>query len=150
MIRIQIYGRLRPDDFVLLFACVTLIAANVILYLMLSDLYWDEELLLSPWPTIEATARTPEQLFDRVLSSQKKLLCFLTLIWTSIYAIKLCFLLFFHQMIDRLKGLVFIWRIVLVITVLFYCVNVSSPFIACTHYDIETGTSPRPSVKSRF
>lgn len=134
----------------LLFACVTLIAENVILYLMLSDLYWVEELLLKPGPTILEMARAPEGISGRVQSIRKTLLSFIALSWTTIYAIKFCFLLFFHQMIDRLKSLVLIWKITLGITVLSYCICLSSLFMSCTHYDIEVGKYSRLSVKSRI
>lgn len=137
VIRVRLYRRLHPDDFMLLFACVTLIAANVVVYLMLSDLYWSEELLLNPGPTILAMARTPEEISGRIQSTRKTMLSFMALSWTAIYAIKLCFLLFFHQMIDWLKRLGLIWKITLGITVLSYCICLSSLFMTCTHYDIE-------------
>lgn len=97
VIRVRLYRRLHPDDFMLLFACVTLIAANVVVYLMLSDLYWSEELLLNPGPTILAMARTPEEISGRIQSTRKTMLSFMALSWTAIYAIKLCFLLFFSS-----------------------------------------------------
>ena len=150
MIRVRLYRRLHPDDFMLLFACVTLIAANVVVYLMLSDLYWSEELLLNPGPTILAMARTPEEISGRIQSTRKTMLSFMALSWTAIYAIKLCFLLFFHQMIDWLKRLGLIWKITLGITVLSYCICLSSLFMTCTHYDIEVGKYSRLSVKSRI
>lgn len=146
MIRIQVHRRLQPDDFMLLFACVALIAANVILYYMLSDLYWDEELLLNPhWASVASTLTT-EQLIDMVLLTRKTILSYVALSYTSIYGVKLCFLFFFRQLIDRVKRLVVIWKISLGFTVVSYCVTVSSYFMTCTHYDYRVGKSPWPSV----
>lgn len=147
MIRIRIHRRLRPDDFMLIFACANLIAANAILYLTLSDLYWDEELLLNPGPTIEASALMPGELFGRILSTRKTLITIQALSWTSIYAIKVCFLLFFHQMIKRLQRLVLVWKIILGITVLFYCISLSSTFISCNRRGMDIGKSSRLPVK---
>lgn len=147
MIQIRIHRRLRTDDVMLIFACATLIAANVILYLTLSDLYWDEELLLNPGPTIKASTLMPGKLFGTVLSTQRTLIIIGALSWTSIYAIKLCFLLFFHQMIRRLQRLVLVWKIVLGITVLFYCISLSSTFISCNRHGMDIGKSSRLPVK---
>ena len=124
----------------LLFACAALIAANVVLYYMLSDLYWDEELLLNPQGA-DASMPTFPELLDRVLLTRKTILAYVALSWTSIYAVKLCFLFFFRQLIDRVKRLVVIWKISLGVTVVSYCVTVSSYFLTCTHYDYRVGKS---------
>lgn len=148
--RIRVNRRLRPDDYMLFFACATLIAANAMLYLLLSDLYWDEELLLDPVKTILAAANTPKQLFGKILSTRMMILALQAVTWTSIYAIKFCFLLFFHQIVCRLKGQLFLWKIILGITVLFYCICISVSFMTCTHYDMEAGEHPCSSMNCKI
>lgn len=142
MIRIRIQRRLHPDDFVLLFACVNLIASHSILYYSLSDIYWGEDMALNTGPTINALGLTSEQVLDKTVFLRRILATYTTLNWTCIYAIKLCFLLFFHPMIRRLKGLVFIWKIILGITLLFYCYILSSSFIVCPYFGHKARESP--------
>lgn len=121
MIRIRTYRRLSPDDFMLLLGCVTLIAANIVLYISLSDLYWTENLNSGYGPMVETTSLLPKLPSERIDFTRKMLKAFMGLGWTSIYAIKFCFLIFFHQLINQIGRLLLIWKIILGITVLFYC-----------------------------
>lgn len=140
--RVQIHGRLMLDDLVLIFACATLTAANGILFFMIPTIYWDEELILNTNSLAIATAGSAGSITAfsaRLVRVQKILESFATLIWTTIFAVKICFLLFFLQMIHRLKNLMFIWKIVLGITIPSYCVCVAGIFLACFHYDLAVG-----------
>ena len=125
----------------LLFACVALVAANVILYSMLSDVYWDEELLLNPQWALHGSTLKTENILDKVLLTRKTILSYQALSWTCIYAVKVSFLLFFRQLIERVKRPVIIWKISLGFTVVTYCFTVSSYFMSCTHYDYRVGKS---------
>lgn len=132
--RLRAYGRLLFDDFVLLFACVTLTAATGLLYSMIPSIYWSEEIFFNPKSNLtemigsEALART--QRYRQLASS------FLALSWATIFAVKISFLLFFLQMVDRLKKLMIIWKLVFAITTLSFCFCVCENFIACPHFGL--------------
>lgn len=132
--RVQSNGRLMLDDFMLIFACVTLTAANGILFSLITTVYWHEDLILNPHPLATKTPSSPSTFSARLLRYQQLLFSFATLIWTTIFAVKICFLLFFLQMVHRLQKLMLIWKIVFGITVLFYCICVTSLFISCHHF----------------
>lgn len=119
----------------LIFACVTLTAATGILFSTIPLVYSDEDLEISVLNPHEPPL-IPEGFPAQVLRSQQKIYSFMVLAWTTIFAVKICFLLFFVQMVDRLKKLMFIWKIAFGITMLFYCFCVSAIFIACPYFGL--------------
>lgn len=132
MIRIRQHRRVYFDDIMLMFACMTLIGATILVFVMTGTIYWDEQLSLDPSPAVFAQALAPN-FFDRILWYQQTVFSFLTLTWTTIFAVKLCFLLFFRQMVQRLPGLMIFWKVVFGFTLLSYCVCVCGIFILCPH-----------------
>ena len=136
-IRIHSRQPFQTDDFLLGFACVTLIASAVLLYVMLDTIYWDMNLILNPFSPATITAFLTPGFFDRIRWYQQMSFSFLTLTWTTIFAVKLSFLFFFRQMCDRLKHVMIFWRIVLVITILSYCYCAAGVFIGCPKFGLE-------------
>ncbi|SLM33888.1 hypothetical protein LPUS_02486, partial [Lasallia pustulata] len=134
-IRVRQHRRVYSDDLVLLFGCVTLTAATIIIFVITDTIYWDEQLILDPSPEVLTAALSPD-FFHRVLWYQQTVFSFLTLTWTTIFAVKICFLLFFRQMVERLNGLILFWRVVLGITILSYCICACGVFISCSHFGL--------------
>lgn len=141
--RVQTHGRLMLDDLMLIFACVTLTAANGILFSVIPTLYWDEDLILNPNSLAIETAGSATAFVAQAVRLQRMVFSFVTLTWTSIFAVKICFLLFFLQIIDRLKKLMFIWKIVFCITVLVWCFCAGGVFISCPHFSAAACKSMR-------
>lgn len=44
------------DDFILMFGCLTFSASQIILYMVMEDVYWDEALIFDPSPQTIALA----------------------------------------------------------------------------------------------
>lgn len=136
--RVRSHKRLLLDDYVLIFACVTLTAANGILFSLIPTIYWYEDSILDPNLQAIQTTDLLAVFWAQTLRYQQMAFMFLTLSWTTVFAVKLCFLLFFHQMLDRLKSLMLMWKIVLGITMFLYPLAVCGCgiFIACPQLDI--------------
>lgn len=131
--RLKTHGRLLCDDFVLIFACVTLTAATGLLYVMMPTIYWYEEIVLNPKADVLGTLGSVDELFAQTLRYRRLGYAYVSLTWTTIFSVKICFLLFFLQLVERLKRLMFIWKIVFAITLVVYGFCVCGTFIACPH-----------------
>lgn len=132
-IRYHSQRQLQPDDYVLIFACLTLIASQIMLYIHnIDDIYWIEELILYPSPQILASiSKDPEAFYRRISKLQRMQFSSFALTWTSIFAAKICFLLFFHQMITRLQRWILVWRVIFGITIFFWALCICAIFINC-------------------
>lgn len=120
--RIQTHGRLLFDDFVLVFACVTLTAATALLYVFVPAVYRYEEILLNP-KAIGRGVLLEAGFFAQILRYERLGAAIIALTWVTIFSVKICFLLFFLQLVDRQKKLMFIWQIVFALTmaIFFFC-----------------------------
>lgn len=108
------------DDLMLIFACLMLIASQILLYMMMETIYYDEALLLNRNPqTLALAFEDPEAFYRRILRFRQISFSFLALNWTTVFAVKICFLLFFHRIITRLKRLALAWKVIFGITILF-------------------------------
>lgn len=125
----------------LVFACITLTAANGILFSMIPTIYWDEDLIVNHNSQAVEMVGSITALSAKIRRYQQLEYSHHTLVWTTVIAVKLCFLLFFRQLVDRQHKLVFIWRIVFGITLLFYCFCACGIFISCPHFSIDACTS---------
>lgn len=132
-IRYHSQRQLQPDDYVLIFACLTLIASQIMLYIPnIDDIYWIEALILYPSPQILASiSKDPEAFYRRISNLQRMQFSSFALTWTSIFAVKICFLLFFHQMITRLQRWILAWRVIFGITIFFWALCICAIFINC-------------------
>lgn len=77
--RVQSHGQLLLDDFIFIFACVTLIAANGILFWLIPTVYWDLDLILNPSSVERQMAHSPAAFLARGLRYQQMVFSFLTL-----------------------------------------------------------------------
>ena len=116
-------GRLLFDDFMLIFACVTLTAATGLLYVLIPKIYSYEEEIVKH----ELNVRI------EMVGYRQLVLAFVSLTWGTIFLVKICLLLFFLQLVDHLKKLMFLWKIVFAITIVIFCFCVSGNFIASQH-----------------
>lgn len=137
MIRFQSSRRLHLDDFVLMFACLTFVASQILLYVKLKDVFGVESRIHDLNPVnLAFILNNPEAFYRQVVKVQKIMFACFALNWTSIFAIKFCFLLFFYQMITRLRRLILAWRVIFGITILFWAFCTSEIYISCPHIGI--------------
>lgn len=54
--------------------------------------------------------------------------------WASIFAVKVCFLLLFYDMLTRLRRLILAWKIIFGMTVLFWALCTCAIFFSCPHF----------------
>ena len=141
MIRFHFQRNLRSDDYVLLFACLSLIASQVLLYILkIDNIYWFAAVLfessLQKTPVLIFEDEDPKANFYRRISMfQRMQISMGILTWTCIFAVKICFLLFFHQMITPpLRKLIVAWRVMFAITIIFWAFCCCGFFISCSHF----------------
>lgn len=131
-------------------ACAALIASQALLYVHRIDMiYYDAGKNLDPLYrniTSSSSSSSPDVVGDNVNNAsaeeihhhaanlQKILFSSLALSWTCIYAVKICFLLFFHQLIKRLRKWILAWKIIFAITIVFGAFCASAVFIGCPKF----------------
>lgn len=116
------------DDALLLFACLCLVAATILLTKGAPSLYLVEQLQLNP----EAAASvTLQQTSAAIIKLQRYGYTSGILTWFSVFAVKFCYLSFFRQLIDRVSRVTTYWRLTLAVTCVACVFNVCSSFIAC-------------------
>ena len=145
--RFHAQRNLLPEDFVLMFACLTCIASQILLYIIkIETVYWYETLAFGPMnpPILALMIEDPETLYPLVLRFQRMVFSCLTLTTTSIFAVKICFLLFFYEMVRRLPRLILAWKVIFGITVLLWALCTSALFINCPQFSPSAGKSAMP------
>ena len=136
VIRFHFQRQLHPDDFGLMIACLTFIASQVLFYIIkIDNIYWHAAITSDSNPQILASiTKDPEAFLSRELKIQRLEFSSVVFTWTSIFAVKICFLLFFHQMITRLRRLIVAWRVTFGITIIFWAFCICGVFISCPHF----------------
>lgn len=132
VIRFHSQKKLYPDDIVLIFACITFIASQAILYtLKIDSLYWHEP--MDP-QIFYSTLEDPEAFLRRITKSGRMEWSSLALTFAAVFAVKISFLLFFYQMITRLQRLLLAWKVIFGITIMSGAFCISSVFVSCNQF----------------
>ena len=131
IVQVRQHHQLRADDFALLLACVALIASSTLLFVMIPSIYWSEAIILDPFSMETLQKFNTPGFGDKITQIQKMQDAYLTMIWICIFSVKLAFILFFRQMVDRLRRMVIYWRVILGYTMVSLAVCVSTSFIIC-------------------
>ena len=133
IIRIHARHRLYIDDYLLLFGLACL-AATTYLHITYSNLIFLYNALRIR-PKIILHVNELMQLQDAL----KFLYSYLAFIWTTTFSVKLSFLIFFKQLIDRVSRPISIYHwIVVVCTLVSWIFIVLEPFILCRHFGFES------------
>ncbi len=163
MIQFRSQRRLHPDDFILMLACAALIASQILLYVHKIDVIYyqtgrlfdpvSRNILSSSSVVDNGNNANAEEIHRRAANLQQILFSSLALSWTCIYAVKICFLLFFHQLITRLRRWILAWKIIFAITIVFWAFCASAVFIGCPRFNKLSCTSvispPSPPLSPR-
>ena len=136
-IRFRYQKRLLTDDYVLLFGCSTLIAAFTLVNVVYEDIYFDMFIILGPAEHVYQVSTSPG-FVNRILHYQQFAFSAETLCWVTIFAVKISYLLFFRQMLDRLKRLITYWRVTMGIVVISGLFCICSIFISCPHFGVSS------------
>ena len=135
VIQLHSQRKLLRDDFVLMFACSTFIASQALLFaLKIENIYWLSATVMPMNPqTLASMLEDPTAFHRQVVKFQQILNFSVALTWTSICAVKISFLLFFYQLITRLRKLILAWRVIFGVIILFWAFCICALFISCPH-----------------
>ena len=137
LIRFRYQNRLFADDYVLLFGCISLIAAFTITNVMFEYIFFDMSLILGPLPVVikqaEASNFEDEILSYQQLSFSEEVLC-----WLTIFSVKTSFLIFFRQMIHRMERISTYWKVTVGVCIFSGMFNICSIFISCPHFGVSS------------
>lgn len=130
------------DDYILLFGVLCLIAATAAMHLMLVDTYSMMAISSFEWVSGRMSY---SQVVEVTTSAAKHLDIFHCLVWTSIFAVKFSFLVFFKDFMDRMESrrAWAYWVTVCVGMGLAWVYNLASPFIGCRYFGEEAGECAR-------
>ena len=131
-LRVRDQKHLQPDDYLLLFACACLTAASVSLSWGLGDIYEVIDLTLNP-----LLAPVPADLVGLANRVQITLYVFMTVTWASIFATKFSYLLFFRQLVDRIRPLVLYWTAIVALTSIACVFCILQAFISCPYVGLQ-------------
>ena len=120
------------DESLLLFACLCLVAATVMLYMTASPLYE----MITAEVAVEANSGLRQEIpigsFTGMVSKlQRYFYAFGALIWSVVFTVKFCYLHFFRLLIDRQKSLVNFWKVTIVINLVAAVFNICAEFTSC-------------------
>ena len=117
------------DESLLLFACLCLVAATVMLYMTASPIYE----MVMPEAAMKANpSLRQETLIDSFAEMiLRYLYAFHALTWVVVFAVKFSYLHFFRLLMDRQKPLVNFWKVTMVINLIAAAFNICSPFTSC-------------------
>ncbi len=158
VLRLHVQRKLYPDDFVLMFACLTFIASQALLYTFKIDtLYWHERLNVQSFVSM---LEDPELFILRIKKVLRIECSSLTLTISSIFAVKIGFQLLFYQMITRLRRLLLAWKVIFGITIIFGALCIFATLIGTLHFEAAISSSFTtlfcsllilvPNISSRF
>lgn len=138
IIRGRVQKRLLVDDYVLLFGCSALIAAFTLVNVMYEDINFDMFLVFGPAEQVYQVSTSPD-FNSRILRFQKLSFSASILCWVTIFAVKISYLVFFRQMLDRLKRLMIYWRVTMGIVVVSGLFCICSVYISCPRFGLSSG-----------
>ena len=139
-IRLKIRRRLYLDDAFLGLACLFLLGASIILYRGFEILYLSEKDIddFVIEHRAEIADNVEPQAVMLVFGYKRHLWWTGPLLWLAIFSVKFSFLSFFHQLVDRLPGLLLYWRSVVLVNIATLIYFVSWNFIECSQTNFES------------
>ena len=128
-IRIVIQKEFALDDGFLAFGTVCLIAAMVVLYINMDNIYMREALIYA-----SALFATKPPDLNQILEFRKLLTGSLILTWVAMMAVKFSFLALFKRLIDRIPSLIKYWWFVVIFNLAVTGYGASVYVVACPHF----------------
>ena len=140
-LRFRFQKRLFADDYVLLFGCSWLIAAFTLTNIMFEDIYFYMSLILGP-VDLELQESMSADFGDRILKYRQLSLSTYIICWVIIFAVKMSYLLFFRQLLDRLPSLLNFWKGTLGFVIVSGVFCICSIIISCPHFAVSSSKLP--------
>lgn len=128
-IRLAIQKEFALDDAFLAFGTACLIAAMVILYINMDNMYFTEAMTYAP----TRLSFQPQDL-NRVFEFRKLVTASLILTWIAMMAVKFSFLALFRRLIDRIPPLIKYWRVIVAFNIAVTAYGASVYVVACPHF----------------
>ena len=138
ILQARVNRRLYLDDYILIFACISLTAGTVLGYANVGNLYWSEGLNYNP-THIYYLLEEHVDVAAHIDVYEGLGFSYPTLLWITIFAIKLAYLVFLRRLIDRVLPLIMYWRIVLGVTIVSFLVCVVSMHLGCMKRGLKAG-----------
>lgn len=129
--RIHTSRSLYLDDYIVLAGVICLCAAAGIVFKNSNNYSLGNAALQDP----SLSNMSPHQI-DELFKPYKYI--YAALIWTTIFAVKFSFLIFFKKLIERVTKIHTYYWIVIVITVISWLFTLVEPFIICPHFGYST------------
>lgn len=138
LIRLRAQERWHLDDYLLVFACICLTAATALLYSATKEVYFSEAMTIdAAWAASIITADPAGTVQEKVFF-RRVYWAYLTLTWTTIFAVKFAFLSFFRRRIDLLLSMHMYWRVVVAFTGLGFLFAICNHFMTCPNLSFST------------
>lgn len=127
---VQLHARrlLQLDNYLLIFACVCLTGATVVLNWGISALYQINQL-----PTDPARAELPTYQNALIVLFQRILHAYVPLHMATIFAAKFSYLCFFKHLVDRTRPFLIYWRFVVTATAMVAILCILQMAIVCPY-----------------
>ncbi|MCJ1245486.1 hypothetical protein MMC30_002690 [Trapelia coarctata] len=129
-LRLRYTRSLLLDDYFLLYAVLSLVAAGALTY-GIKDLVYLQIYVGLGWTPPDA------DLIPRMLVFEKRVQAASALAWSSLYAVKFSFLFFFRTLVRRVRGLKVLWGVVMGCVVVGAMASVPLAFIICANFSDE-------------
>ncbi|KAL9597823.1 MAG: hypothetical protein Q9219_004900 [cf. Caloplaca sp. 3 TL-2023] len=117
---------------------------------MFEDIYFTMGLILGPFGMVVQEAMSPD--FEKHTLKFHRLAFSVEMLgWVTIFAVKMSFLLFFRQLLDRLKDLLNFWKVTVGIVVVsaIYCVGsvvISCPYLGSDSVECTEGSGLKRTI----
>lgn len=138
LIRLRTQKCRRLDDYLLVFACICLTAATALLYSATKEVYFSEAMIIDATWATSVVAADPRGTLQEIGFFRRVNWAYLTLTWTTIFAVKFAFLSFFRRRIDRLPSMHIYWRVVVAFTGLSFLFAICNHFMTCSNLSFST------------
>lgn len=125
--------KVNVEDFILLFAVVSLCAATGLAYATLTAQYSLLQLILHGFE-----ADLGFKLLGEIPTIAKEEDAATNLWWLVIFSVKLAFLFFFRRLISRLQSLNVWWWFATTLTIIAGVVSVAVSWLTCPHFTVES------------
>lgn len=117
-----------------MFGTLCLIAAMVVLYINMDNMYFTEALIYATPAQLASSTESINQLFHRVFIFHKLVNASLVLSWAALVAVKFSFLALFKRLIDRIPHLIRFWWFTVIFNIIVSIYGTIVYFIACPYF----------------
>ena len=152
-LQLRVHRRLYLDDWLLIFATMTLTASTVLGYVNVGALYWSQELNYNQSRIYELLAEHVD-IAAHINAYERLYYTYPSLLWASIFAVKFAYLAFLRRLVDRIKPLIGYWRVVVGVTAIAFPICVISVYVGCIKWGLDAGMAiksiPSPNMLKKI